>query len=170
LAGKNRSTFSPSSSKPRFPVNWGLAARLLLGTLLFGSSIVWVLNVQAGSAQGAGATPIWKVEQATIERRVDPLPGHPRIAGQRMVILKLRLRNEGGPGNVPVKIRGRWMTQPPRPFTLLSTYTHEIAFKDTAIVEVQLFPTLLPAGKAMAELSVVTADQETDRYEVEVPE
>jgi hypothetical protein len=28
----------------------------------------------------------------------------------------------------------------------------------------------LPAGKAMAELAVVTGDQETDRQEIEVPE
>jgi hypothetical protein len=62
------------------------------------------------------------------------------------------------------------MTQPPRPFTLLGTYTYEIAFKEKAIVEVQLFPMFLPAGRAIAELSVVTGDAETDRYEFEVPE
>ncbi len=147
-----------------------LAARLLLGALVLGSSIVPMPDVHARSAQGAGPDPIWKIEQAKIERRVDPLPGQPRFAGQRMVMLKLHLRNEGGPGNVPVKILGRWMTQPPRPFTLLSTYTYEIAFKDTAIVEVQLFPMLSQAGQAMAELSVVTGNQETDRHEIEVPE
>jgi hypothetical protein len=145
-------------------------ARLLLGALGFGSSIVLAASVQAQSAQGAGADPIWKVEQADIDRRVDPLPGQLRMPGQRMVILKLGLRNEGGPGNVPVKILGRWMTQPPRPFTLLGTYTYEIAFKQQASVEVQLFPMYLPAGRAMAELSIVTGNEETDRYEFEVPE
>jgi hypothetical protein len=145
-------------------------ARLLLGALGFGSSIVLAAGVPAQSAQGAGADPIWKVEQADIDRRVDPLPGQLRMPGQRMVILKLGLRNEGGPGNVPVKILGRWMTQPPRPFTLLGTYTYEIAFKQQASVEVQLFPMYLPAGRAMAELSIVTGNEETDRYEFEVPE
>jgi hypothetical protein len=62
------------------------------------------------------------------------------------------------------------MTQPPRPFTLLGTYTYEIAFKQQASVEVQLFPMYLPAGRAMAELSIVTGNEETDRYEFEVPE
>lgn len=146
------------------------AARLLLGALVFGSSIVLVPDGQAQSAQDAGPNPIWKVEQIEIDKRVDPLPGQPRMPGQRMVILKLGLRNEGGPGNVPVKILGRWMTQPPRSFTLLATYTYEVAFKQNAIVEVQLFPMFLPAGKAMAELSVMTGDQETDRHQIEVPE
>jgi hypothetical protein len=145
-------------------------ARLLLSALVFGASIVLAPDVQAQSAQDAGPNPIWKVEQAEIDKRVDPLPGQLRMPGQRMVILKLGLRNEGGPGNVPVKILGRWMTHPPRSFTLLATYTYEVIFKQNAIVEVQLFPMFLPAGKAVAELSVVTGDQETDRHEFEVPE
>jgi hypothetical protein len=144
--------------------------RLLLGALVLGSSIVVVSDVPAQSAKNAEPSPIWRVEQAEIDKRVDPMPGPPRMPGQRMVILKLGLRNEGGPGNVPVKILGRWMTQPPRSFTQLATYTYQVAFKQNAIVEVQLFPMFLPAGRAMAELSVVTGDQETDRYEIEVPE
>lgn len=135
-----------------------------------GAIILLVPLVEARASQDAGAHPIWKVEQVEIDKRVDPLPGQPRMPGQRMVILKLGLRNEGGPGNVLVKILGRWMTQPPRPFTLLGTYTYEVAFKPKAIVEVQWFPMFLPAGKAMAELFVVTGDQETDRREIEVPE
>jgi hypothetical protein len=146
------------------------ATRLLLGALVFGSSTVLVADVQAQSAQDAGPKPIWKVERVEIDKPVDPLPVPPRMPGQRMVILKLGLRNEGAPGNVPVKILGRWVTQPPRPFTLLGTYTYEVAFKPTAAVEVQLFPLFLPSGKAMAELSIVAGDQETDRREIEVPE
>jgi hypothetical protein len=145
-------------------------ARLLVGALVIGSAVVLVPDIQAQPAQDAGPSPIWKVDRIEIEKPVDPLPGPPRMPGQRMVTLKLALRNDGGPGNVPVKILGRWMTQPPRPFTLLSTYTFEVAFKQNAIVEVQLFPMFLPAGKAMAELSVVTGIEETDRFQFEVPE
>jgi hypothetical protein len=146
------------------------AARLLLGALIFGSIIVLVPDVRAQSAQDTGPTPSWKIDRVEIGKPVDPVPGPPRMAGQRMVTLKLALRNDGAPGNVPVKILGRWMTQPPRPFTLLSTYTFEVAFKQHAIVEAQLFPMFLPAGKAMAELSVVTGIEETDRLQFEVPE
>jgi hypothetical protein len=144
--------------------------RVLVGAIVFGSTILLGSDVPAQSPQDTGPSPIWKVEQAEIGKPVDPMPGQLSLPGQRMVTLKLALRNEGGAYNVPVKILGRWMTQPPRPFTLLGTYTYEIAFKEKAIVEVQLFPMFLPAGRAIAELSVVTGDAETDRYEIEVPE
>ena len=84
-----------------------MGARLLLCALVWGSSIMIVSDLQAQSAKDAGPNPIWKVEQAEIGKRVDPMPGQPRVPGQRMVILKLALRNEGGPGNVPVRILGR---------------------------------------------------------------
>ncbi|HEY7564545.1 MAG TPA: RidA family protein [Acidimicrobiia bacterium] len=123
----------------------------------------------AGSVETADAPPVWKIERAEVER-LSPATIQPRLAAERMLILKLGLRNDGGPGNLPVKILGRWVTQQPRPFTLLGTYTVEVAFKPAVRLEIQLFPLLVPPAHALGELSVVTGDQETDRQTIEIPE
>jgi hypothetical protein len=140
-----------------FGLGRGVVATLLL-------AVLW-----AGPVETADTTPVWKVERAVVER-LSPATIQPRLAAERMFILKLSLRNEGAPGTLPVKIFGRWVTQPPQPFTLLGTYTQEVAFKQTAILELQLFPLLVPPARALGELYIMTGDQETDRQQIQVPE
>jgi hypothetical protein len=145
-------------------------AGLLLRVLVL-SVVLLVATVYAQSTQEQGtaeATPAWKIVRAEIER-LSPATIQPRLAAERMFILKLHLRNEGAPGNLPVKIFGRWVAQPPRPFALLGTYTHEIAFKQTASLELQLFPMLAPPARALGELYIMSGDQETARLLIEVP-
>jgi hypothetical protein len=125
--------------------------------------------VSVGPLEPANVSPVWKIDRAVIER-VGPMIGQPRLPAERMLILKLSLRNEGGPGNLPVRIMGRWMVQPPRPFTLLGTYTQEVTFKQSVVLEVQLFPLFVPPAQAPAELSIMTGDLETDRQQIRMPE
>ena len=146
-------------------------ACLLLHAIVL-SIVLLVATAHAQSTQDKGsaeAAPVWKIDRAEIER-LSPATTQPRLAAERMFILKLHLRNEGAPGNLPVKIFGRWVAQPPRPFALLGTYTHEIAFKQTATLELQLFPMLAPPARALGELYIMSGDQETDRLLIEVPE
>src|SRR5262245_45037028 len=137
-------------------------ARLLLRAIVFSIALL-VANAHAQSTPDQGsadaAPPVWKIDRAEIER-LSPATIQPRLAAERMFILKLHLRNEGAPGNLPVKIFGRWVAQPPRPFALLGTYTHEIAFKQTATLELQLFPMLAPPARALGELYIMSGDHE----------
>jgi hypothetical protein len=140
--------------------------------LALGRGVVAILilaGLWAAPVETAGTTPVWKIGRAVIER-MSPATIQPRMPAERMLILKLSLRNEGAPGNLPVKIFGRWVAQPPRPFTLLGAYTQEVAFKQTAILEMQLFPLLVPPPQALGELSVMTGDQETDRQTIRMPD
>lgn len=119
-----------------------------------------------GAATIGTPPPVWKVGRAVFEWRAPaPVPGQ-TTAGQPIPVLKLSLRNEGGPGNLPVQIFGRWLSQnaPPPVFTLLATYQQQVALMQTAIVDGPLTAlSKAPAGKLMLEISVTTGGQETDR-------
>jgi len=115
---------------------------------------VWVSLLEPVSA----ASPVWKIGRAVIELR-QPAP-----------VVKLSLRNAGAPGNVPVQIFGRWGVQPPPAFTPLASFSQEVAFKQTAILEVPLAPLRgVPPGRPPLELSVMTGAQETDRQWIGTP-
>jgi hypothetical protein len=138
----------------------------------FGQGVMALLLLAvpgAGPGEASETAPVWKIEQAEVER-LSPATIQPRLAAERMLILKLVLSNDGAPGNLPVKILGRWVTQQERPFTLLGTYTVEVAFKQTARLEIQLFPLLAPPANALGELTVITGNEETDRQTIRIPE
>ncbi len=108
--------------------------------------------------------PLWKIGRAVVEWRA---PLSKRVAtAQNIPVLKLSLRNEGGGGNLPVQIFGRWMVQsaPPPSFVLLGTYQQEVALTQTAILEAPLTALRgVPSVKALLEVVVLTGGKETDR-------
>lgn len=111
------------------------------------------------------ASPLWKIGRAVIEWRA-PLPRQ-APPGLKIPVLKLSLRNEGGAGTHPVQIFGRWALQPAppqHPFTLLGSYNQEVAWKQTAILEIPLTPLRgVPSARPPLEVVVMTGQQETDR-------
>jgi hypothetical protein len=164
--------------------------------LTLGRGVVAILILavlDAGSLEPASVTPVWKIGRAVVERVPGPLPpgwqqpepgapgqpplvpgqpsapGQPPAPGQGIPVVKLSLRNEGAPGNVQVQIRGRPVAQPPQAFRLLGTFAKEVAFKQTAIVQVLLLFPSGPPGQQV-ELAVMTGHQETDRQVVRVPD
>ncbi|HEY7165519.1 MAG TPA: hypothetical protein VIB79_13215 [Candidatus Binatia bacterium] len=113
----------------------------------------------------ATAQPVWKIGRAVFELR--PPPG--AVPGEGTPVLKLSLRNEGGAGNLPVQIFGRWLIQsaPPQSFILLGSYQREVALTRTAIVETPLTGLRMAPGGLMAlEIVVTTAGNETDRKSI----
>lgn len=134
-------------------------SQLAPGRYVGGILILGVLCVSLLEPVSA-ASPVWKVGRAVIEVR-QPSPASP---GQSALVVKLSLRNAGVPGNVPVQIFGRWGVQPPPALTLLASFGQEVAFKQTAILEVPLTPLRgIPPGRPPLELAVMTGPQETDR-------
>jgi len=118
----------------------------------------------AGVMAVGTAPPLWKIGRTVFEWRA-PSPGQVP-PGQNIPIVKLSLRNEGGAGNLPVQIFGRWAAQsaPPQPFALLGSYQREVALTQTAILEAPLTPlTKAPPGKLILEIVVTTGGTETDR-------
>lgn len=119
-----------------------------------------------GAATIGTPPPVWKIGRAVFEWRAPPpVPGQTKV-GQPIPVLKLSLRNEGGPGNLPVQIFGRWLAQsvPPPVFTLLATYQQQVALMQTAIVDAPLTAlSKAPAGKLVLEISLTTDGKESDR-------
>jgi len=110
------------------------------------------------------AAPLWKIGRAVVEWRVASSKQVP--PAQNIPVLKLSLRNEGGAGNLPVQIFGRWVVQstPPPSFVLLGSYQREVTLTQTAILEAPLVPLrTAPSAKAGLEVVVLTGGNETDR-------
>lgn len=125
-------------------------------------ALIFVATIWFGFMMGVANTsaPIWKIGRAVIEPRQ-------ALSGQRVLNLKLSLRNEGGVGSLPVQIFGRWAIQPMPPqhtFMLLGNYVQEVALKQTAILEIPLTPLRgVPPARPPLEVVVMTGRQETDR-------
>ena len=160
------------SSSKRFGARLAMG-RCVSGILILG--VLWVSMLEPANA----ASPAWKIGRAVIETRMagpgqpsPAVPGQPAPApGQRLLVVKLSLRNEGAPGNVPVRIFGRWLVQPLLAFTPLGSFAQEVAFKQVAILEFPLTPLrFVPPGKVPLELSVMTGAVETDRQPIRMPE
>ncbi len=134
------------------------------------SSILLMALLLTGFMETASAGPLepsWKVGRAKIELQKDN-------GGQRRLYLKLSLRNEGDPGNIPVEILGRWgksiQHQKEEDFTQLGRYTRQVALKQTAILVISLESLgPVPRGKPPFELVVITGSRVTDRQVVHLP-
>ncbi len=129
----------------------------LLSLALIGLGFAGVMAITTG-------TPLWKIGRAVVEWRVAESKQVP--PAQNIPVLKLSLRNEGGAGNLPVQIFGRWVVQsvPPQSFVLLGTYKQEVTLTQTAILEAPLMPLrTAPSAKSALEVVVATGGQETDR-------
>ena len=130
--------------------------------------MILIALVFGGILAGATSAPLWRIGRAVIEWR--PAPAGQSPLGQKVAVLKLSLRNEGGAGNPVVQIFGRWVMQPQSPqygFSLLGSYAQEVALKQTAIVAMPLTPLrIMPAGKPVLELVVTTGGYETDRKSI----
>lgn len=122
-----------------------------------------------GAATIGTPAPVWKIGRAVFEWRTPlPIPGQ-TAPSQAIPVLKISLRNEGGPGNLPVQIFGRWLAANVQPltFTLLGTYQQQVALMQTAIVDAPLTAlSKAPAGKLVLEISVTTDGKETDRKSI----
>jgi hypothetical protein len=113
------------------------------------------------------APPLWKIGRAVIEWRA--LPPGPAPSGNKIPLLKLSLRNEGGAGTLPVQIFARWAAQtaPPQSFILLASYQQQVALTQTAIVEASLTAlSKAPPGKLLLEIAVMTGGKESDRKSI----
>ena len=128
-----------------------------------------------GAATIGTPTPVWKIGRAVFEWRTLPLtqsaPAQATKAAPAasIPVLKLSLRNEGGAGNLPVQIFGRWIAQsaPPQSFILLGSYQQQVALVQTAIVEAPLTSlSQAPPGKLFLEIAVMTGGKETDRKSI----
>ncbi len=125
---------------------------MLIGILLIG----WM-----GTVAAAPREPFWKIGRAIIQYDV---------RGQKELLLKLSLRNEGNPGKAPVQILGRWKQGRDSKFTLLVRLTTEVELKQTAIGVVSLKPLEpVPPGRPFLELLVMTGTRQTDQTTVPVP-
>jgi hypothetical protein len=131
---------------------WSRGVILLIGLLLIGLM---------GPASAAPREPYWKIGRAVIQYDAK---------GQKELLLRLSLRNEGNPGKTPVQILGRWKQGRDSKFTLLVRLTTEVELKQTAIGVVSLKPlNPLPPGRPSLELLVVTGTRETDQTIVPLP-
>ncbi len=122
-------------------------------------------------AVAASEAPVWTAGRAMVQVKVDR-------AGQRRLMLKLSLRNQGSPGHAPVQLFGRWardgklerldQTELPR-LERLGRFSREVALKRTAIVEVPLTPLRRrPSGTPALELVIQTGSRITDHQLVPV--
>jgi hypothetical protein len=85
---------------------------------------------------------------------------------QNIPVLKISLRNEGGPGNLPVQIFARWLAAaaPAPAFVLLGSYQQQVVLTLTAIIEAPLTAlSKAPPGKLVLEIAVMTGGKESDR-------
>jgi len=131
---------------------WNRGVLLLSGFLLIGLM---------GPVSAAPPEPYWKIGRAVIQYDAK---------GQKELLLRLSLRNEGNPGKTPVQILGRWKQGRESKFILLVRLTTEVELKQTAIGVVSLKPIEpLPPGRPSLELLVMTGTQQTDQTLVPVP-
>ncbi len=149
---------APPESVKRNPksLDFTYYSSALVSMALIGIGFAGVMAITTG-------TPVWKIGRAVVEWR-EPASKQVTVA-QNIAVLKLSLRNEGGAGNLPVQIFGRWVVQsgPPESFVLLGTYQREVALTQTAILEAPLMPLkIAPVAKALLEVVVSTGGQETD--------
>ena len=131
---------------------WNRGVLMLIGVVLIG----FVATIAAAPRE-----PYWKIGRAVIQYDAK---------GQKELLLRLSLRNEGNPGKTPVQILGRWKQGRESKFILLVRLTTEVELKQTAIGVVSLKPIEpLPPGRPSLELLVMTGTQQTDQTLVPVP-
>jgi hypothetical protein len=156
IAGRMRIRNSERQSRPggllMRRTTWNRGFTLLIGALLIGL---------IGTVAAAPREPFWKIGRAVIQYDAK---------GQKELLLRLSLRNEGNPGKTPVQILGRWKQGRESKFILLVRLTTEVELKQTAIGVVSLKPLEpVPLGRPSLELLVVTGTRETDQTIVPLP-
>ena len=123
----------------------GLAMLCLLSLLVAGTL--------PGVSSAAGAAPDWKIGRSIIRQTPSG------------ALLKLSLRNQGGPGKDEVRLLGRWLVGNTAMVTL-GQYSRQVALKQTAILHVPLSALGPRPGNAPLELVVYTGNQRTDQRQV----
>lgn len=145
---------------------------------VLGLTVFFLLVFFIAGAEAAGGGPIWKVGRAIVLSEKGP-------DGKKELELKLSLRNTGRPGNVPVRILGRWKKHPQEPrtekrsknksdglkgFKELGRFRKEMALKKTSILRIRLKPLkTAPRNTKSIEVVVFTGKRETDRRVISLP-